>query len=133
MLFSSETLEPCFPSPCGPSSKCWVVNGQAVYTCLPEYRGIPSSCKPECIVNAECLSHLACVNQKCADSYPNTYGLKTQCITKNHNTICTCPCWFHRRSFHFCSPYNITHILYPRINININILENSAWVKLYHF
>lgn len=105
-LFFSETLDPCSPSPCGPNSKCRVVNDQAVCTCLPEYRGIPPSCRPECIVNAECPPHLACVNKKCADPCPNTCGLRAQCITKNHNPICTCPAGFTGDPFTFCSPHS---------------------------
>ncbi|XP_029680457.1 neurogenic locus notch homolog protein 3-like, partial [Formica exsecta] len=101
----TKTLEPCSPSPCGPNSKCRVVNGQAVCSCLPDYRGIPPSCRPECIVNAECPPHLACVNTKCADPCPNTCGLRAQCITKNHNPICTCPAGFTGDPFTLCSPH----------------------------
>lgn len=112
MLFFLEPLEPCSPSPCGPNSKCRVVNGQAVCTCLPEYRGIPPSCRPECIVNAECPPHLACINKKCTDPCPNTCGLRAQCITKNHNPICTCPAGFTGDPFTFCSPYGKHYIIF---------------------
>lgn len=123
-----ETLEPCSPSPCGPNSKCRVVNDQAVCTCLPEYRGIPPSCRPECIVNAECPLHLACINKKCVDPCPNICGLKAQCITKNHNPICTCPAGFTGDPFTFCSPHGkdftySKHFTLLYININMNILK----------
>ncbi|EZA46539.1 hypothetical protein X777_00055, partial [Ooceraea biroi] len=63
------------------------------------------SCRPECVVNAECPPHLACVNKKCADPCPNTCGLRAQCITKNHNPICTCPAGFTGDPFTLCSPH----------------------------
>lgn len=91
-------------SPCGPNSKCREVNSQAVCTCLPEYRGIPPNCRPECVVNAECPPHLACLNKKCTDPCPNTCGVRALCTTKNHNPICTCPVGFTGDPFFQCSP-----------------------------
>lgn len=102
--FSGEPMDPCSPSPCGPNSKCREVNGQAVCTCLPEYRGIPPNCRPHCVVNAECPAHLACLNKKCTDPCPNTCGLRALCTTKNHNPICTCPVGFTGDPFSLCSP-----------------------------
>lgn len=102
--FLGIPLDPCSPSPCGPNSKCREVNSQAVCTCLPEYRGIPPNCRPECVVNAECPPHLACLNKKCTDPCPNTCGVRALCTTKNHNPICTCPVGFTGDPFFQCSP-----------------------------
>lgn len=96
--------DPCSPTPCGPNSKCRTINSQAVCTCLPDYIGAPPSCRPECIVNAECPVHLACINRKCADPCPNTCGVRAQCTTKNHNPICTCPAGFTGDPFTLCIP-----------------------------
>lgn len=102
-LLGAPPIDPCSPSPCGPNSKCREINSQAVCTCLPDYKGIPPSCRPECVVNAECPQHLACVNNKCADPCPNSCGLKAQCTTKNHNPICICPVGFTGDPFTLCS------------------------------
>lgn len=96
--------DPCSPTPCGPNSKCRTVNGQAVCTCMQEYIGTPPNCRPECVVNAECPVHLACINRKCADPCPNTCGVRAQCTTKNHNPICTCPIGFTGDPFTLCTP-----------------------------
>lgn len=81
---------PCEPSPCGPNSQCRQVNMQAVCSCLPSYVGSPPLCRPECVVNSECDTSKACINQKCDDPCPNTCGLRAHCQVKNHNPICTC-------------------------------------------
>lgn len=65
---------PCHPSPCGPNSQCREINGQAVCSCVSTYIGSPPSCRPECVVNSECLLSEACVNQKCADPCPGSCG-----------------------------------------------------------
>ena len=95
---------PCSPSPCGPNSKCRDINEQPVCTCLPNYIGVPPSCRPECLVNVECSAHLACINKKCADPCPNTCGLKANCATRNHIPICTCPSGFTGDPFKVCFP-----------------------------
>lgn len=83
-------VQPCQPSPCGPNSQCREVNQQAVCSCVPGYIGTPPLCRPECTSNSECLSHLACVNQKCNDPCPGSCGRNAQCSVVNHNPFCTC-------------------------------------------
>lgn len=83
---------PCDPSPCGPNSRCLVSSqGYATCSCLPGYKGIVPTCKPECIVSSECLQTQACINQKCVDPCPGTCGFSANCLVINHNPICTCP------------------------------------------
>lgn len=82
---------PCNPSPCGPNSQCRVSADQPICTCLPEYTGVPPSCRPECVSSAECPSNRACINQKCADPCPGICGLSARCETRNHSPICSCP------------------------------------------
>lgn len=82
---------PCFPSPCGPNSQCREINGQAVCSCVPGFIGSPATCRPECIISAECNLNRACVNQKCIDPCPGTCGIEANCQVVNHNPICSCP------------------------------------------
>lgn len=96
--------DPCYPSPCGPNSQCRVVNEQAVCSCLPTYIGAPPSCRPECVVSAECPENRACVNAKCADPCPNTCGIGAVCTVRNHNPICACPPGHTGDPFARCSP-----------------------------
>lgn len=81
---------PCVPSPCGPNSQCKVVGTQAACSCLPNYIGQSPNCRPECTINAECSSNLACVNEKCRDPCPGSCGVNARCSVVNHNAICTC-------------------------------------------
>lgn len=85
-----EHHDPCLPSPCGPFSECRENNGVPSCTCQPNYIGAPPNCRPECVINADCPSNLACINQKCKDPCPGSCGINAQCIVKNHTPICTC-------------------------------------------
>lgn len=82
---------PCDPSPCGANSRCLISpERNAVCSCLPDYRGSPPLCQPECIVSAECPQNRACVNQKCIDPCPGTCGSSARCEVISHNPICNC-------------------------------------------
>lgn len=85
------TQNPCEPSPCGPNSQCRTQNSNAVCSCLQGFIGTPPSCRPECVVSAECPVDKACIVQKCSDPCPGTCGLHARCSVINHNPICTCP------------------------------------------
>ena len=82
--------DPCQPSPCGPNAQCRVVGEQASCSCLPSMIGNPPYCKPECISNSECSSHLACIHQKCNDPCPNACGLNAECKVVSHTPMCYC-------------------------------------------
>lgn len=69
-----EPINPCQPSPCGPNSKCRVVNDIAVCSCVDEYIGSPPNCRPECTVNSECPQNKACHKFKCANPCAGTCG-----------------------------------------------------------
>lgn len=60
-------------------------------SCLSGFMGGPPNCKPECVVNAECASTKACVNQKCTDPCLGSCGLNARCEVINHSPICSCP------------------------------------------
>lgn len=82
--------DPCQPSPCGPNAQCRVVGDSPSCSCLPEFIGTPPYCKPECVSNSECSTHLACINQKCKDPCPGTCGLNAECRVISHTPNCIC-------------------------------------------
>lgn len=101
--FISEIPQtPCLPSPCGPNSQCRQINGQAVCSCVPGFVGSPPTCRPECIISAECNQNRACVNQKCIDPCPGTCGIGANCQVVNHNPICSCPVQYTGDPFTRC-------------------------------
>lgn len=83
-------IDPCRPSPCGPNSQCRTSDNHAVCSCLQGYMGMPPSCRPECVVSAECPLTRACVNQKCSDPCLGSCGLGARCEVINHSPICSC-------------------------------------------
>lgn len=85
-----KQINPCLPSPCGPFSKCRDANGVPSCICLENYVGAPPNCRPECVINSDCPSDLACIRQKCKDPCPGSCGINAQCIVKNHMPICRC-------------------------------------------
>lgn len=99
----TPTQDPCYPSPCGPNSHCQTVNNLAVCTCVPGFLGTPPSCRPECVVSADCPRNRACNNQKCIDPCPGTCGLGAECLVINHNPVCSCPNGFTGDPFVRCS------------------------------
>ncbi|XP_066901548.1 neurogenic locus notch homolog protein 1-like, partial [Halyomorpha halys] len=82
---------PCIPSPCGPNSQCKVSGDSPSCSCLPDFLGVPPNCRPECVSNGECASHLACINKKCKDPCPNTCGTNAICSVVSHTPQCLCP------------------------------------------
>lgn len=83
-------VDPCQFSPCGPNSECRAVNDLPSCSCLPEFIGTPPNCRPECISNAECANHLACVNRKCKDPCPGLCGQNAECRVISHSAMCVC-------------------------------------------
>lgn len=81
---------PCIPSPCGPNSECKLVGESPACTCSIGMVGNSPNCRPECTINNECRSSLACMNQKCADPCPGACGLYSQCSVINHSPTCSC-------------------------------------------
>lgn len=84
-------LNPCLPSPCGPNSQCRDIGGSPSCSCLPTYIGNPPNCRPECSINSDCPSNLACITEKCRDPCPGSCGALARCSVTNHIPICTCP------------------------------------------
>lgn len=119
--FAAENLppvkpdNPCVPTPCGPYSQCKVSGDSPSCSCLPEYIGVPPFCKPECIGNSECPSHLACIGQKCKDPCPGTCGANADCRVVSHTPQCLCSIGYTGDPFVQCNQvqqsecYSLSH------------------------
>jgi hypothetical protein len=82
---------PCDPSPCGPNSRCSIHDGEkAACTCLPEMKGIPPNCRPECLINQDCPSTRSCISGKCVDSCKGACGSNSVCQVIDHVPLCSC-------------------------------------------
>lgn len=89
-IIYEEPVNPCVPTPCGPNSQCRTQNNAAVCTCLPSYIGRTPNCRPECTVNSDCPSNVACINQKCKNPCAGSCGLNADCMVSSHIPLCTC-------------------------------------------
>ena len=98
--------DPCNPSPCGPNTVCNLLDGGAVCNCMSDnYIGNPLiGCKPECVLNTECPSTQACINQKCRDPCPGTCGINAECRVAIHRAVCTCLHGYEGDPFRQCVP-----------------------------
>lgn len=85
-----EPINPCVPSPCGPNSVCRVNNNRAICSCLPNYIGRAPNCRPECTIDSDCPTNLACVCDKCKDPCIGTCGPNAQCTVLYHRPHCSC-------------------------------------------
>lgn len=88
--YHDEPESPCVPTPCGLNSKCVVSNGSPSCSCLPNYKGIPPYCRPECTTNSDCPNRLACINERCSDPCVNACGDDAQCSVALHVPNCYC-------------------------------------------
>lgn len=100
---SKDIGNPCIPSPCGPNSQCRIIGEQGVCTCIPNYVGRPPNCRPECVINSECPSNLACINEKCADPCPGSCGINSLCSVVKHSPVCSCPPGYEGNPLTQCS------------------------------
>ncbi|XP_047739044.1 uncharacterized protein LOC108675679 isoform X2 [Hyalella azteca] len=100
--------DPCNPSPCGPNSECRVESGRPVCTCLPNFYGGPPNCHPECVVNSQCSTSLACINRKCQDPCKGSCGDRAQCTVQNHKAMCTCPPYLTGDAYSRCIEIPVT-------------------------
>lgn len=98
-----ESENPCIPSPCGPFSQCRLINSQPVCSCVQNYIGRPPNCRPECMLNSECTSNLACINEKCKDPCPGSCGFNALCNVVNHSPACHCMKGYTGDPFSGCS------------------------------
>lgn len=102
MQLPPETRYPCLPNPCGENAICRDVNGGPSCSCMPGFLGLPPNCRPECVINQDCPSNLACKNMKCRDPCPGSCGQNAICTVFNHSPACTCPQGYSGDSFIAC-------------------------------
>lgn len=88
---AAPPANPCVPSPCGPYSQCRVINDSPACSCNANYIGTPPNCRPQCVIQPDCPSNLACKNERCVDPCPGSCGTLSLCQVINHNPVCTCP------------------------------------------
>jgi hypothetical protein len=130
-----EIATPCSPSPCGSNAICREQNGAGACTCIDEYIGNPyEGCRPECVLNSDCPSNLACIRNKCQDPCPGTCGQNAQCQVVNHLPSCTCFSGYTGDPFRYCNiiqaerknPFQNSFII-----TNKNHLQNHTHIHLF--
>lgn len=100
--------DPCNPSPCGPNAQC----SNGICTCLSEYHGDPyAGCRPECVLNSDCLRDKACLRSKCVNPCLGICGQNAICEVLNHIPMCSCPSRMEGNAFIQCKPLQSMHIL----------------------
>lgn len=125
--------DPCSPTPCGPNSECRATGldlATPSCTCLRGFIGQPPSCRPECIINSECPSEQACINQKCRDPCPGACGFNAICRVINHTPTCSCNEGFIGNPFTNCEPKPIELKRKHLCNIFSDLLESYS-IPLY--
>lgn len=99
-----ERPTPCVPSPCGANAICREHNNAGACSCITGYFGNPyEACKPECLINSDCPSNMACYQNKCHDPCPGTCGINALCNVINHNPNCICPDKYYGNPYELCS------------------------------
>ena len=58
--------------------------------CQEGYVGQPPYCRPECVLNSDCLSYVSCINGKCQDPCQNGCGENADCKVIRHQAVCSC-------------------------------------------
>lgn len=85
-----QPANPCVPSPCGGNANCRVVDARPVCACIANYIGRPPYCRPECMVNSDCASNMACQNERCTNPCVGACGPNAECHVQQHAPRCQC-------------------------------------------
>ena len=99
--------DPCDPNPCGQNALARPSGDRCICSCPPGLQGDPYVlCKPECSVDSDCPSTLACISQKCKDPcvYDNQCGINAICQVRNHRSECICPPGYEGNAYQICKP-----------------------------
>lgn len=116
-----KPFSPC--DNCGANTEC--VTGTC--RCLPEFRGDPySGCRPECVINSDCLRSQACLRNKCVDPCIGTCGFNALCSVVNHVPICTCPSNMTGNAFVSCFQILGNFPNVSRKNYNLPLLLSTS-------
>ena len=86
ILFNLASTK-CNPQKCGPYSN---LEPDCSCICQEGYIGQPPNCRPECILNSDCLAHQTCDNDLCIDPCENACGENTDCKVIRHRAVCSC-------------------------------------------
>lgn len=108
--------DPCIPSPCGPYSICRANGNIPACSCLTNYIGKSPNCRPECTLNAECPSNLACINEKCSDPCLGSCGVNSVCTVVKHNPVCQCKSGYSGDPFSVCNEVQYSKKLLSTLN-----------------
>lgn len=97
-------LDLCNPSPCGENAQCSEINGMVRCNCIPPNIGNPyaGGCRPECTINPDCPSNLACLSKHCRNPCKGLCGINADCSVTNHIPACTCIHGYSGDPFKFC-------------------------------
>lgn len=99
-----ELIRPCQPNPCGPNAECLERNGVGACQCLSDFFGNPyEGCRPECVINSDCPTQLACIQNKCKDPCPGTCGHNAECHVRHHLPTCTCITGYTGDPYSYCN------------------------------
>ncbi|XP_048505762.1 neurogenic locus notch homolog protein 1 isoform X2 [Athalia rosae] len=92
-LVAAVNGQGCDTHTCGTNAKCTISEGRPVCSCLNLHMGDPlvRCIRVECLVNSDCPTNRACLNNKCIDPCPGFCGLNAQCDTINNEPTCSCP------------------------------------------
>lgn len=89
-----KSIRPCNKVQCGINAMCQDLGEEALCFCPPDFYGDPTiECKPECLMNSDCSSNEACINNKCKDpcTFDNICGINAVCLCSEHTVSCLCP------------------------------------------
>lgn len=110
----------CESTRCGSNAECKEKNSMITCVCRPGYFGNPYlACRPECILNSDCPSNKACINNKCEDPCSGACGVNAQCEIVNHFPVCVCAAGFSGDPFVACNPFRPGNI---KIKFDQNII-----------
>lgn len=120
------STNPCLPSPCGPNADCRVQVDHPICTCISGMYGAPPNCRPECVIDQDCTSSLACIQKKCLDPCVGSCGFNTDCKVQNHRPMCQCYEGYEGDPFSGCAKGEI--LIDNTINIIFNDIQYYAYV-----
>jgi hypothetical protein len=97
--------------------------------------GSAPNCRPECLLNSECPSNTACINQKCVDPCLGTCAPNGECRVINHRPVCSCAAGYSGDGFSSCRPTpvvgKIDYLGIRRISMKFSFgLMASSFAKL---
>jgi len=86
-----DQFETCNTIKCGYNAECSQNGDVLACTCKKDFFGNPLvGCRPECVINPDCASNEACVNNKCKNPCIGACGVGALCEVVNHYPVCYC-------------------------------------------